>query len=286
MSHLTSAAAVLADPGMVSVVVPAYNEAGHLSRCLRSLAIQSLTPSEVIVVDDGSTDRTATIAAQAGACVISTPHRGPAHARNRGAAAARGDVLVFVDADIECSPTYVEQLVAPILDAGVIGTFSKEIYVGNLTSRWARAYADIRRLAVPRLLPDDYPDECANYRAVLRGRFLEVGGYEEVGYGEDMTLAPKLGAMATAAPGAVCWHYNPDSLVEIFTNARWIGRGHDIGEVRRPWRSNSPFRALAQGLREIAVGADPAIVPARLVYSFGILVGLIHRARKPERHWK
>lgn len=158
--------------------------------------------------------------------------------------------------------------------------------MANLSNPWACAYARIRRLALPRLLPESYPDESPNYRAILRSRFLEVDGYDEVGYGEDMTLAPKLGELAVAAPGAVCWHYNPDSLYEIFDNARWIGRGHDIGEVARPWASNSPLLALLKALFEVKRGAQPAIIPARLVYSVGILIGLIRRTRWPERHWK
>jgi glycosyltransferase involved in cell wall biosynthesis len=254
----------------VSVVVPAYNEARHLRRCLRSLQSQTLAPCELIVVDDGSRDKTAAVADELGAVVIRTPHRGPAHARNRGAALARGDILVFVDADIECSPAYLENLLVPIRRDGATGTFSKEIYIGNLSSRWARAYAD----------------ESGNYRAIVRRRFLDVGGYEEVGYGEDMTLAPKLGELAVAAPEALCWHYNPDSLWEIFENARWIGRGHDIGEVERPWLSNLPTTALRKGACEVAGGAELAIIPARLVYSLGILAGLARRATKPDRHWK
>jgi glycosyltransferase involved in cell wall biosynthesis len=270
----------------VSVVVPAYNEARHLRRCLRSLRSQTLAPRELIVVDDGSRDETAAIADGLGAIVIRTLHLGPAHARNRGAALARGDILVFVDADIECSPTYLENLIVPITRDGATGAFSKDIYIGNLSSRWARAYALIRRLALPRLLPESHPDESGNYRAIVRRSFLDVGGYDEVGYGEDMTLAPKLGVLAVAAPKALCWHYNPDSLWEIFENARWIGRGHDIGEVERPWLSNLPTSALRKGACEVAGGAELAIIPARLVYSLGILVGLAGRATRPNRHWK
>ena len=270
----------------VSVVVPAYNEERHLPLCLRALAAQTLTPHELIVVDDGSTDGTAAVAEGAGATVIRHPHRGPARARNIGAMAATGRILAFVDADIECSRHYLDRLVRPIIVGGAIGTFSKEIYIGNLENRWALAYARIRRLATPRLLPESHPEESANYRAVLRERFLAVGGYAEVGYGEDMTLAPKLGTLAVAAPGAICWHYNPDSLGEIFENARWIGRGHDIGEMRRPWRSNSPLSALRQSLAELASGAGAVIIPARLAYSFGVLIGLSRRMRKPQWHWK
>ena len=269
----------------ISVIIPAYNEAGHLERCLAALQRQTLAPTEVIVVDDGSRDRSAELAARWPVMLIRSIHRGPAHARNLGAARAKGEILAFVDADIECSPRYLEKLVAPI-GADIAGTFSKEIYIGNQSNRWALAYARIRRLAVPRLLAESYPEHSANYRAIRRDRFLAVGGYEEVGYGEDMTLAPKLGQLAVAAPGALCRHYNPDSITEIFRNARWIGRGHDIGELDHPIASNSPLVALRKAIGELRAGEHWVIVPARLAYSCGILLGLAQHAIWPRRHWK
>jgi glycosyltransferase involved in cell wall biosynthesis len=270
----------------VTAVVPAYNEANHLARCLRALSRQTYHAIDVIVVDDGSDDETAAIARRFPVRLIETEHRGPAHARNVGGKAGRGEILVFVDADIQCSAIYVERLVRPIVN-GATGSFSKEVYVGNLSNSCARAYGRIRRHALPRLLPVDHPDESANFRAICRDRFLDVGGYDEVGYGEDLTLASKLGELAVAAPGAVCWHFNPESFHEIFDNARWIGRGHDIGEVGRPWASNSPLTALKKAMAE--VGRDDAsmtLIVARLVYSVGIWVGLVHRLLWPERHWK
>jgi glycosyltransferase involved in cell wall biosynthesis len=268
-----------------SVVVAAYNEAKHIERCLASLASQSRPALEVIVVDDGSRDATAILAQKCGARVIRTEHRGPAHARNVGAGAAEGEILIFVDADMACSSDFLAALVAPIEAGQGIGTFTKEIYLGNPESRWARAYCKIRRLGNPRLLPADFPDEWANYRAVMRDAFLRVGGYDDVGYGEDMTLAPKLGCLAIAAPGARCLHFNPDSPREIFANAHWIGRGYDIGEVAHPWRDNGPWRTARRSLQDLRSGAEITIIPARLTYSVGILLGLARRTRDPDRHW-
>lgn len=89
----------------VSVVVPAYNEERGLAATLRSIR-EAMTgfdayawSSELIVCDNNSTDRTATIAAEAGAAVVFEPINQISRARNAGAARATGDWLVFVDAD-------------------------------------------------------------------------------------------------------------------------------------------------------------------------------------------
>jgi glycosyltransferase involved in cell wall biosynthesis len=84
----------------VSVVIPAYNAAATLGRVLEALAEQEQPPREVIVVDDGSTDDTATIAERLGARLVATDHKGFAGgARNRGWSEARSDAVVFLDAD-------------------------------------------------------------------------------------------------------------------------------------------------------------------------------------------
>jgi glycosyltransferase involved in cell wall biosynthesis len=268
-----------------SVVIAAFNEARHIGRCLRSLEEQEL-PLEVIVIDDGSEDETAAVATRFGARVLRLPHRGPARARNEGARLASSEILVFIDADMAAAPGSIAALLTPIVASEAVGSFSKELYLGNPESRWARAYCRIRRLGCPRLLPESFPEEWANYRAVRKDRFLAVGGYDDVGYGEDMTLAPKLARPAMAAPGAKFLHFNPDSLAEIFENARWIGRGHDIGVVAHPWRDNAPWRAMRKAISEVRGGIDAAVIPARLAYSLGILVGLCGRTIRPARHWK
>ena len=95
---------------MLSIIIPAFNEAGHIGRCLDSIsaAIESgPLPSaavEVIVVDNNSTDTTSEIARQHGATVVFEPVNQISRARNVGARAADGDWLVFLDADTQLTP--------------------------------------------------------------------------------------------------------------------------------------------------------------------------------------
>ena len=91
-----------------SVVIPAFNEQEFLGPCLASLAAQDYPDSfEIIVVDNNSTDRTASIAAAAGVTVVFEPERGVCQARQRGTEAARGEFIVSTDADTTVTPGWL-----------------------------------------------------------------------------------------------------------------------------------------------------------------------------------
>lgn len=90
-------------PLTVSVIMPVYNGASFLAEALGSVQRQQVQPLEVIIVDDGSTDETAAIAAEFvkdGPCrYFYQPNRGPSAARNKGLSLARGNVIAFLDVD-------------------------------------------------------------------------------------------------------------------------------------------------------------------------------------------
>jgi glycosyltransferase involved in cell wall biosynthesis len=94
-------------PGLVSVVIPCHNAERFLAAAIRSALAQTYAPCEVIVVDDGSTDSSAAVAASFGdrVVLIRQPHRGGNAARNAGIARSRGEYILFLDADDLLSPT-------------------------------------------------------------------------------------------------------------------------------------------------------------------------------------
>jgi glycosyltransferase involved in cell wall biosynthesis len=99
---------------MLSVILPAKNEAEGLRHVLPALR-REFPLAEIIVVDDGSTDDTAIIASTAGARVLSTPYgMGNGAAIKRGTRAATGEVLVFLDADGQHDPAHIHLLLAKL----------------------------------------------------------------------------------------------------------------------------------------------------------------------------
>jgi glycosyltransferase involved in cell wall biosynthesis len=102
---------------LVSVVIPAFNAEHQLEPTLRSVLAQDYAPFEVIVVDDGSEDATAAVAARFPEVrCVTQENAGPAAARNRGVREARGEFLAFVDADDEVPPTKLSTQVAYLLE--------------------------------------------------------------------------------------------------------------------------------------------------------------------------
>ena len=95
---------------LISVVIPSLNDARMLEHCLAALAAQTRQPDEVIVVDNGSTDDTAAVAAAAGARVVAEPRIGVLRATTAGFDAATGDIIGRLDADSRPAPDWVARL--------------------------------------------------------------------------------------------------------------------------------------------------------------------------------
>jgi glycosyltransferase involved in cell wall biosynthesis len=100
----------------VTVIVPAWNAARFLGVTLQSLRDQTTPPTQVIVVDDGSTDGTAEVAAEAGATVLRQRQRGPGAARNRGLGVAATEFVAFLDADDWYVPDKLERSIETLVE--------------------------------------------------------------------------------------------------------------------------------------------------------------------------
>ena len=165
---------------MISVVIPAYNAADHLERCLTALSRSVDEPLECIVVDDGSTDDTVTVAKSLGAEVLSTGGRcGPSRARNLGAYAAKGEILFFVDADVCVRPDTVGKIAGEFagdmaLDA-VMGAYDVRPDAQNFMSQ----YRNLMHSFVHRSGRREATTFWSGCGAIRREVFLNAGGFDE-----------------------------------------------------------------------------------------------------------
>ena len=213
----------------ISVIIPVYNEEKVIGRCLESLACQTLKLKEIIVVDDGSSDKTLQVLSNFQFSIfnfqlLQQRHKGAGAARNAGAAKATGEILVFVDADMRFHPKFLEELTEPIRAGKSKGTFSKSEFIGNWDNLWARFWNYQKGIYHPRAIPADYPEIAPVFRAILKTEFERAGGFDENrGYTDDWSLSEKLGYKA-AATRAVYYHDNPASLTEVFWQAKWAAK--------------------------------------------------------------
>lgn len=120
----------------VSVIIPAYNAAGTIKRCLDSIIKQSYSNLEIIIVDDGSKDDTLRILNQYKdnrIAIITQENKGAAAARNRGIDVSTGAYITFVDADDYIDTMLYEKLISAAIEyqADIVSTAIREIYNGN-----------------------------------------------------------------------------------------------------------------------------------------------------------
>jgi len=170
----------------VSCIVPAFDAGRHLHGALECVVTQTYPPTEVLVVDDGSTDDTITIARSWGSPVrvIEQPTRGPAATRNRGAAEATGDLLAFLDPDDRWLPHKLAVQVAHLqADDGVGGCVSRVRQVWDEAFREEAAhYADHARMAT-----DGVPGYATTSLLVRREVWAEVGPLDTGRWYSDAT---------------------------------------------------------------------------------------------------
>ena len=269
----------------VTVIIPTFNEEKVISECLASLAKQTRKELEVIVVDDGSIDNSKIKIQNAklqfknqNFQLLIQKHKGPGEARNFGAEHAKGEILVFVDADMTFEPDFVEKLVEPIVQGKINGTFSKEEFVANPKNLWSVCWGLNEGWEEGRRHPKNYPDKQKVFRAILKSEFLKVKGFTPIGYTDDWTLSDKLGYEAVSASGAKFYHKNPETLQEVIKQAMWIGKRKyklgKLGTVVALVRSSLPVSFVA-GLVKSILFFNPSFIIFKLAYDFGVFSGAL-----------
>jgi glycosyltransferase involved in cell wall biosynthesis len=263
-------------PG-VTVVVAALDEERWIERCLLALLRQTHPSYEVVVVDDGSTDATALLAERLGVRVLRQPHLGAGAARDAGLRAARGEIVVFADADDVYDPDFLERLTAPFADPGVRATFPGGASFLNRGEGLAREWLWVRGFEDGR--PPAYGSTNPIAKAVRRKIVLGLGGYPHAGWGEDLLLGERVGP-ALVVPDARWQVTVPASSREIFRSARWMGRGPRFKRERPPLWLLLPPVGWARAIARARHGGT-RLAWVQLLYDAGRVIGLAESGLRP-----
>jgi len=178
---------------MISIVIPARNAAGTLADCLQAIRDSRYADYEIVVVDDASTDATAQVAEQYGGRVVRCgENRGAAEAKNIGAREARGELIVFTDADIVLQPdtlTWIAQDMANATVIGVVGLLGKRLRYGDFASQFKNLwmYYTYSRLAHSRAAQEGVGLFFTSLAAIHRDVFLNMGGFDTHYHGASVT---------------------------------------------------------------------------------------------------
>lgn len=179
----------------VSIVIPAYNEEKYLDKTLESLVNQP-HPNfdyEIIVVDSASTDKTAEIARGYGVKVLSVPKKTPAFARQKGAEAARGEIIVCVDADTRVPPNHLKTVVSEFKKepnlvglTGIIDGWGAPFWQ-NFVFKWANTLFFTLNYLLGR---HSFQGQSFAFK---KEAFTKIGGFRvELHTGEDFDLGIRL----------------------------------------------------------------------------------------------
>lgn len=230
----------------IAVIIPALNEAGNIGRLVKDT--QNILETDIIVVDNGSSDMTAAEARQAGARVIDEPRRGYGFACAAGAAAAsNADILVFMDGDYSSLPSELPQLLEPLLtnQADLVLGSRLQGYIEPGAMPPHQRFGNWLASALMQRLYRLPVTDLGPYRAIRRSLLDELG-MQEMTFGwptEMMVKAARQGAQIVEIP--VSWHSRQAGQSKVSGTVRgtilatWFILGVTI---RYAWGPISPYR--------------------------------------------
>jgi cellulose synthase/poly-beta-1,6-N-acetylglucosamine synthase-like glycosyltransferase/spore germination protein YaaH len=276
------------DPNrFVTVLIPAFNEEKVIERAIQTVLASTDVRIEVIVIDDGSSDKTgdtvtAAFGTDARVRLLTLENGGKARALNRGLELATGDIVIALDADTRFEPTTIARL-ARWFDDAKIGAVAGNARVGNrvnLVTRWqALEYItaqNLERRAFARL--DAITVVPGAVGAWRRSAIAEAGGYphDTLAEDQDLTIAiQRNGWRVTYDQYAVAWTEAPEGFRALAKQRfRWA-----YGTLQCQWKHG---RLIAQGrprglafvglpqaiLFQVLLAAISPIIDLALVFSF------------------
>jgi GT2 family glycosyltransferase len=275
----------------VSLVIPCLDAGRTLGGLLEGAARQSRVPDEILVVDDGSSDDSARVAARHGARVVSHPgNLGLAAARNTGLREAGGDLVVFLDADTLPHAELVERLARGYEDPSLAGVGGQLMEVGatRLPDLWRSLFW--RQTQGPEPLRDA-PFLIGACCSLRRAAALEAGGFDERfrSNGEDVELSVRLrrgGLRLAYDPMAIAFHRRCDStrslLAMVFRHSRdqVLGlrrHGQDATRVVRNALRWGPVTVLSSLRRH----GSPSLAALSLACWYASLEGCVVALARP-----
>jgi GT2 family glycosyltransferase len=278
----------------ISVVVPTYNRSSSLRRLLSALERQTYPTErfEVLVVDDGSTDGTQQSLRELklpyALRLVEQEHDGPAAARNHGVAAARGELIVFLDDDVVPLPELLNE------HALTHGSASDLVVIGPMSPpknwhrpAWVRWEEDLLQIQYRDMMEGKYP--CTPRQlytanaSMRRERFLAVGGFDtSFKRAEDVELGYRLrdaGARFIFNPHADVMHYASRTFAAWLRTPYLYGRydvvmAHDKDQDTLLW-ATVEFHGrnpLTRALVRLAVGRPRIVSAARTTLRAAVAV--------------
>lgn len=258
-----------------SVIIPAFNAEKTIAASLKSLAEQSILSDryEIIVVDDGSTDRTADIVQSYPVRYLHQNNQGPAAARNRGACLAEGNIILFTDADCVPDRRWIEEMTAPFLKnsgiSGVKGAYRTR--QSSLTARFAQAEFEDR---FDLLKKSCFIDMVDTYSAAFKKKvFLAAGGFDSsfpVANNEDTELSYRLvsqGHRLVFNPRAFVFHTHPDTLKKYLKVKFWRGYWRMVVYARYPGKAvKDSYTPVVIKIQTFLLLAAMGLLPPALIF--------------------
>ena len=243
--YATPGLPALSEYPKVSVVICAYNAEPTMEACLTSLQALRYPAFEVIVVDDGSTDRTGAIADRfEGIHVIHQENKGLSAARNVGIAASLGEIVAFTDSDCVVDPDWLHYLVATFLQTGLRAVGGPNLPPPE-DSVVAACVAASPGGPQHVLLDDVEAEHIPGCNMAFRREVLnEIGGFDPIyrSAGDDVDVCWRLqdrGYRIGFSPAAMVWHFRRNTMRAYIGQQKGYGKAEALLYFRHPQRFNA-----------------------------------------------